>query len=129
MVRTLIFCTVALLAICGAVGGAIWFLAPTQPVETTDSGESRVAGGENKILAPLASRPSPLAPTPAFKLPSNIQIRFREVAKEAGIDFQHFDGRTSKEYIMDQTGSGLAWLDYDQDGLMDLFFVQGYPFE
>jgi len=32
------------------------------------------------------------------------------------------------EYIMDQTGSGLAWIDYDQDGLLDLFLVQGWAF-
>jgi hypothetical protein len=32
------------------------------------------------------------------------------------------------QYIMDQTGAGLAWLDYDQDGLMDLFLVQGSTF-
>ena len=30
---------------------------------------------------------------------------------------------------MDQTGSGLGWLDYDQDGLMDLFLVQGAAFQ
>jgi hypothetical protein len=32
------------------------------------------------------------------------------------------------EYIMETLGSGVAWLDYDQDGLMDLFIVQGSSF-
>src|SRR5262249_5013991 len=32
-------------------------------------------------------------------------------------------------YIMDETGSGIGWLDYDQDGLLDLFLVQGSTFE
>jgi hypothetical protein len=32
------------------------------------------------------------------------------------------------QYIMDQTGSGLGWIDYDQDGLLDLFLVQGSTF-
>lgn len=33
------------------------------------------------------------------------------------------------QYIMDQTGSGLGWLDYDGDGLMDLVLVQGAVFD
>src|SRR5262249_20260759 len=57
-----------------------------------------------------------------------VRLHFVEVTKAAGIDFRHFDGRTDMQYIMDQTGSGLGWLDYDQDGLMDLFLVQGAPF-
>src|SRR5262249_24363828 len=62
------------------------------------------------------------------RLPPGVSIRFRDVTREAGIDFRHFDGRTEMQYIMDQTGSGLGWLDYDQDGLMDLFLVQGSAF-
>ena len=61
---------------------------------------------------------------PAIHLPPGVQIKFENVASRAGIQFRHFDGRTNKEYIMETMGSGLAWLDYDQDGWMDLFLVQ-----
>src|SRR5439155_163141 len=78
--------------------------------------------------------PSPQAgvtPAPSgsgVPLPDGIRIHFRDVTRESGIDFRHFDGRTEMQHIMDQTGSGLGWLDYDQDGLMDLFLVQGSTF-
>jgi enediyne biosynthesis protein E4 len=66
---------------------------------------------------------------PIIKLPAGVDVQFKNVTQAAGIDFTHFDGRTDMQYIMDQTGSGVAWLDYDQDGLMDLFLVQGSSFE
>jgi hypothetical protein len=62
-------------------------------------------------------------------LPPGVQIRFENATERAGISFRHFDGRTEKEYIMETMGSGLAWLDYDQDGWMDLFLVQSAPFD
>jgi hypothetical protein len=62
------------------------------------------------------------------ELPPGVDIRFVDVTRSAGIDFKHFDGRTDMEYIMETMGSGVGWLDYDQDGLMDLFFVQGSTF-
>jgi hypothetical protein len=55
-------------------------------------------------------------------------VRFTDVTAKAGIQFEHFDGHTEMEYIMETLGSGLAWLDYNQDGLMDLFLVQGSTF-
>lgn len=61
-------------------------------------------------------------------LPAGVRLDFADVTREAGIDFRHFDGRTPMQYVMDQTGSGLAWLDYDRDGLADLFLVQGMAF-
>lgn len=64
----------------------------------------------------------------ASPFPPGVRITFTEVTQAAGIDFQHFDGRTEMQYIMDQTGSGVAWLDYDGDGRLDLFFVQGGAF-
>jgi hypothetical protein len=121
MYRTVLILVAALLV--AAAGAAVWFfMRPAESVSASSSpGDSRSMKGVS--LAPESPSPSPLV-----KLPANIQIRFREVTREAGLDFQHFDGRTDMEYIMDQTGSGLAWLDYDRDGLMDLFLVQGYTF-
>jgi hypothetical protein len=74
----------------------------------------------------LSIEAAPDAPAP---LPPGLRIELVEVTREAGIDFRHFDGRTPMQYIMDQTGSGLAWLDYDGDGLLDLFLVQGSTFQ
>src|SRR5437870_8173630 len=123
MARTLVLYLVAVLALASAVGAAVWYF--TLPPATTAISSSRPE--TSPVKPTLATLQNPQG-NPEIKLPVNIQIRFREVTKEAGIDFHHFDGRTIMEYIMDQTGSGLAWLDYDQDGLMDLFLVQGYTF-
>ncbi len=52
-------------------------------------------------------------------------VRFAEVSEAAGIRFHHFDDRGPMNYLMDSTGPGLAWLDHDGDGFMDLYLVQG----
>jgi hypothetical protein len=72
---------------------------------------------------------SPTKSEPTIHLPPGVEIKFENVTNPAGIRFRHFDGRTEKEYIMETMGSGLAWLDYDQDGWMDLFLVQSAPFD
>lgn len=74
-----------------------------------------------------ASAVTPHKSEPTVHLPPGVQIQFVNVAEKAGIRFRHFDCRTDKEYIMETMGSGVAWLDYDQDGLIDLFLVQSGP--
>ncbi len=51
---------------------------------------------------------------------------FRNIAAEAGLT-QSFPngGTTSKRYIIETTGSGIAFIDYDNDGLPDLFVLSG----
>src|SRR6516225_832574 len=62
------------------------------------------------------------------RLPPGVIIKFVDVTAKSGIRFQHFDGRSERDYIMETMGSGLGWLDYDQDGFMDLFIVQSSVF-
>lgn len=51
---------------------------------------------------------------------------FRNIAVQAGIDSSFPNGGTvSKEYIIETTGSGIAFIDYDNDGLPDLFVLSG----
>jgi hypothetical protein len=51
---------------------------------------------------------------------------FRNVARESGfIDAFPNGGTVSKQYIIETTGSGVAWIDYDNDGLLDAFIVSG----
>ncbi|GAB5404764.1 MAG: CRTAC1 family protein [Aureliella sp.] len=52
-------------------------------------------------------------------------IRFRDVTEQTGIDFVHSDGATGKRYIYEYVSSGMAALDYDGDGLEDLYFLSG----
>lgn len=56
-------------------------------------------------------------PTPAW---------FVDVAASAGISVRNVNGSvTSKRYIIESTGSGVAILDYDHDGWPDIFLVNG----
>ena len=47
------------------------------------------------------------------------------VTEAAGIGFQHVDGRSGQRYFLETVGSGTAFFDYDGDGLMDIYFVNG----
>src|SRR6266480_185134 len=51
-------------------------------------------------------------------------VRYTDVRKQAGITFQQDSTQTDEKYYLETMGTGVAWLDYDQDGLMDLFLVQ-----
>lgn len=51
--------------------------------------------------------------------------RFRAVQRESGVDFQYSNGATGEKLIIEQTGGGAGWFDYDGDGQCDLYLVQG----
>jgi enediyne biosynthesis protein E4 len=55
---------------------------------------------------------------------TTITVRYTDVRKAAGITFLQDATATEEKYYLETMGTGVAWLDYDQDGLMDLFFVQ-----
>ena len=51
---------------------------------------------------------------------------FQNVARQAGlIHVFPNGGSVSKQYIIETTGSGIAFIDYDNDGLIDLFVLAG----
>lgn len=52
---------------------------------------------------------------------------FRNIAAQAGLtDSFPNGGSQSKQYILETTGSGAAWIDYDNDGYPDAFLLSGY---
>ena len=86
-------------------------------------GPARVAGqgvaSSNATPAPrgtLSGRPFP--------------IKFVDVGRAAGLDMKFtYGGDESKKYIIEANGSGVAFLDYDNDGWLDLFLVNGSRLE
>jgi hypothetical protein len=55
----------------------------------------------------------------------NTSPLFREVAAQTGLNFRHFTGATGEFYIPEIMGAGVALFDYDNDGDLDVFLVQG----
>ncbi len=54
---------------------------------------------------------------------------FKDVADQSGLKFQHYNGMTGKFYLPEITGSGAALFDFDNDGDLDVFLVQGNVLE
>ena len=50
---------------------------------------------------------------------------FTDVAQASGLDFVHFNGMSGKFYQPEVMGPGIALLDYDNDGDLDIYLVQG----
>ena len=50
---------------------------------------------------------------------------FTDAAAESGLDFVHFSGASGELLFPEIMGSGVALLDYDNDGDLDAYFAQG----
>lgn len=68
------------------------------------------------------SPPSPTPPSTPSTAPAAPGI-FRDVAQEAGLTFRWGHGGKSPLTIIETLGHGCAFLDYDQDGLLDIFLA------
>ena len=52
-------------------------------------------------------------------------VRFVDVGRESGLDLVNVSGTPQQRYMAESASAGAAFLDYDGDGFLDLFFVNG----
>lgn len=53
------------------------------------------------------------------------RVTFTDVTDTTGISFTHDDGATGKAYILEGMASGIVTFDYDEDGFIDIYFLNG----
>jgi enediyne biosynthesis protein E4 len=80
--------------------------------------------GQSKVVSNIpGDRVTVIAPVVMSKQTQSSPFRFAEIAKEAGIDFVHFSGMNDEKHFPTANGSGVAVFDYDNDGLLDIYFA------
>jgi hypothetical protein len=76
-----------------------------------------------EMLQGAAAAPAAIAGTP-------LGLSFLNIAKEAGLNAKTiFGGEHKNRYLLETTGCGVAFYDYDNDGWLDIFLVNGWRLE
>ena len=58
---------------------------------------------------------------------SAFDVRLVDVTTKSGVDFKHESSPTTQKYLIETMGGGVAVLDFDNDGWLDIFFTNGAP--
>ncbi len=97
--------TLVTAALCAAI-----FLSP----RTHAGAQSPAAHVQHPAAAPASQAVAP--------------ARFVDITEKAGVHFQQQALHTTRKYLLETMGSGVALFDCDNDGRLDLFLVNGAPY-
>ncbi|HEX8475458.1 MAG TPA: CRTAC1 family protein [Pyrinomonadaceae bacterium] len=93
--------------------------APTPTATPTPARTGRAySGSGDAVRRPPSSAPQ--APSP---------VTFTDITAQSGVTFKHAASPTSQKYLLETMGGGVAMLDYDNDGRLDLYFTNGARLE
>src|ERR1700686_145070 len=81
---------------------------------------SALAQKAQTSISNAASTVQAAGPTPAM-------AKFNDATSTLGINFEYIASHTSRKYLIETMGSGVALFDYDNDGRLDIFVVNGAP--
>ena len=96
--------------------------AQQQPADQKPKGGSRQSYSAEARPAPKGAY-SPVAGTP-------LGVQFVDVAKQVGLNVETiYGGEHKNKYLLETTGCGAAFFDYDHDDWLDIFLVNGWRLE
>ena len=75
----------------------------------------------------LSSKDAPATAAATLRDASSTPGKFIDITARTHVAFEGHASHTAKKYLMETMGSGVALFDYDNDGLLDIFFVNGAP--
>jgi len=100
------------------------FVAAIGLESAAQSSGSATAG----VFAPV--KDSDMRPITAGGFVKHGPVIFKDIAKQAGLtSWRHVMGTPEKKFILETTGSGVALLDYDNDGWLDIYIVNGSTYD
>ena len=77
------------------------------------------------LLALFTVNLAAVSQSPKARPPVAPVAAFSDITAKSGINFTAVASHTPRKYLIETMGSGVATFDYDNDGLLDIFFVNG----
>jgi enediyne biosynthesis protein E4 len=88
---------------------------------------------QNQIGAQPSYEAKPMPPPPGLASPllgTPLGVQFIDVAAQSGLKEKTiYGGEQKNRYLLETTGCGVAFYDYDHDGWLDIFLVNGWRLE
>jgi hypothetical protein len=123
--------TLAALIFCSVISASPTLRAQvSQPDKPQEGGQPPASGGVNTggVHAPVLDQEH--RPITAGGFVKTGPIVFQDIADKAGLTtWKHTMGTPEKHFIIEANGSGVGLIDYDNDGWLDIYFVNGSTFE
>jgi hypothetical protein len=118
MLRIRVTCCLALVALVALAGCKRQASSP-QETPSPQSAVSSPPPTTASVPASTAGAPAPSVAPARLSGP----IEFNDVTAQAGIHFKHNNGAFGKKYLPETMGSGVCFLDYDNDGWQDILLI------